>query len=74
MAKNLESNIYYDEYDAVNFIASQTGINKRVIRNVLNSEMRYMQHVGIIDSNGLDEYLKELDSDPVFDPVFDKLK
>ena len=57
---------YYNENDAVNFIASETGINKRVIRMVLNSEMRYMASVGIVDWDGLEEYLNELESDPEF--------
>lgn len=57
---------YYDEYDAVNFIASETGINKNVIRMILNSEMRYMKSVGIIDWDDLDEYIDELNSDPEF--------
>lgn len=57
---------YYNENDAVNFIASETGINKRVIRMVLNSEMRYMASVGIVDGDGLEEYINELESDPKF--------
>lgn len=50
---------FYDEYDAVRFIVSDTGISECVIRSVLNSELRYMKSVGIIDWD-VDEYLKEI--------------
>lgn len=61
--KNTNQQLFYDEYDAVRFIASETGVEKRIIRAVLNSEMRYMASVGIVDSDGLDEYLYELNPD-----------
>ena len=61
--KNKNQQLFYDEYNAVRFIASETGIDKSIIRSVLNSEMRYMASVGIVDSDGLEEYLGELNSD-----------
>ena len=61
--KNTNQQLFYDEYDAVRFIASETGVDKSIIRSVLNSEMRYMASVGIVDSDGLEEYLDELNQD-----------
>lgn len=57
---------YYDEYDAVNFIVSETGMKKSIIRAILNSEMRYMHSVGIIEDDDLEGYISECNSDPEF--------
>lgn len=66
MENNKKSEPYYDEYDAVDYIASETGIEKGIIRKVLNSELRYMHSIGIIDWDDLDEYIAELSADYYF--------
>ena len=58
---------YYDDYDAVDFIHKETGISRRIIRTILNSDLRYQRSVGIIDWDYLDEYIKDTETDSYFD-------
>lgn len=59
--KPIESKLFYDDIDALNFIFEETGIDKKIIRRVMNADLRYQKSVGIIDWEDLDDYIAQFD-------------
>lgn len=45
------NDLYYDTNEAIKFIKEETGLNENIIEEVLNSELRYMKSVGIIEDD-----------------------
>jgi hypothetical protein len=52
-----ESKLFYNDDDALEFIFKETGIDKKIIRQFMNADLRYQKSVGIIDWEDLDEYI-----------------
>lgn len=45
------NDLYYDTDDAVKFIKEETGFDEDEISSVLESELRYMKSIGIIEED-----------------------
>lgn len=48
---------FYDDGAALEFIFKETGVDKKIIRQIMNADLRYQKSVGIIDWEDLDDYI-----------------
>ena len=55
--KSMESKLFYDDGDALEFIFKETGVDKKTIRRIMNADLRYQKSIGIIDWEDLDDYI-----------------
>lgn len=56
--KSTESKPFYDDGAALEFIFKETGVDKKIIRRIMNADLRYQKSVGIIDWEDIDNYIE----------------
>lgn len=44
-----EKGLYYDTFEAIKFISERTGIDEKIVADVLDADVEYMRNIGIIE-------------------------